>query len=220
MSGLRSRCRRDEQGVTLLELVVVVLLLGIVGTILLNFLDNTTSVTARATSNVVKENEGRQAMRELTQDVRAANKIASSAPSGDPACPASTFPSYPGSYKTCLRFEIQRSVDATQACPKSVITYGLANGVLRKSRIDYAANCSTITRQVTGRTVATGVRNAAATPLFEYFNSANQPITGTASTDIPLYVKAASIRVNLLLQYKKNAPDINITSAVALRNNR
>lgn len=221
MSSLRTRCRRDEQGMSLLELVVVVLILGIIGTVLFNFLDSTTSVTARATSNVVKENEGRQALRELTQDIRAANTILTDV-AGDPSC--SSFLTYPAGYKTCLRFEVKRSVDATRACPKSVITYGLVttSGVanLRKSRTDYAADCTTKTSEVKGRLVVAGASNGAATPLFEYFDGANQPITGTTSSDIPLYIKAASIRMNLWLKYKSNSPDLKLTSAVALRNNR
>jgi prepilin-type N-terminal cleavage/methylation domain-containing protein len=227
MSRFRKRLRTDEQGLSLLELVVVVLLLGIVSSILFNFLDNTLVVTTRATSSVVKENEVRQAMRELTQDIRAANKILVD-PALDGSCgTVSTFPSAPSTYKTCIRFEVQRSVDATKACPKSVISYGITKPsatstqqFLKKSRRDYAADCTTVTRNVTARTVLADLSNAAATPLFEYFNAANQPITTTDPAQKELYVKAQSIRINLWVKYKSGAPDIKVSSAVALRNNR
>ncbi len=65
--------------------------------------------------------------------------------------------------------------------------------------------------------VVAGVSNGV-TPLFEYFTGANQPITG--GTDTTPYVKAVSVRVNLHLKYKSNAPDLKFTTAVALRNNR
>lgn len=207
--------RRDEHGFTLVELAVVVLIMGIVSVVLFDFLDSTTNVTARATSSVVKENEARLALRELTADIRAANVISATYPTNS-AC--TTGGSFPTGYPSCVTFEIKRSVDSAQACPKSVVTYGLVGTSVKKTRIDYAANCTTITRSVTGRTVIDGVVNGASTPLFRYFDGTGAQVASTTST--AGYIAASSIKTTLLLQYKTRSPNLLIDSTVALRNNR
>lgn len=207
------RARRDEAGVSLIEMVVVVLVLGIVSMAMFEFLDTTTNVTARATSSVVKENEGRLALREITEDVRAANAV-SATYSANSACPA--VGSYPANYGTCLTFEIKRSVNASLACPKSVITYGLVGTELKQTRLDYASNCTTVTRSIVGRTMIAGVANGA-TPLFQFYGDNGALIT--AGTTAP-YIAASSVRVNLTLSYKTRSPNLNLSSMVALRNNR
>lgn len=205
---------RDQRGFALMELVVVVLILGLVSVMLFDYLGNTTNTTTRATSSVVKENEGRLALRELTEDVRAANRILTAYPTNG-ACVSGG--SYPAGYGNCLHFEIQRSVDSTQTCPKSVITYGIVGTALKKTRVDYAANCTTVTSSVTALTMVSGVENGA-TPLFRFYDAASALVTSTTST--AGYVAATSIKVNLTLSFKSGASKLFLNSAVALRNNR
>lgn len=220
MTALSTR-RQDESGFNLIELAVTVLIFGIVSVTLLNFLDNTTTISARATASSVRENEGRQALRTITQEVRAANKILTALPTGVSAVNACSFPTFPGSYGRCLMFEVQRSTDATLTCPKSVIAIGLQNaatiGTVIYTRVDFASNCTTETRRTGGRLVDRVV-NGLGTPLFEYYNASGALLTTAAGADA--YVKASSVRVNLLLQYKTGAAPLRLNSVVALRNNR
>lgn len=206
---------RDQRGFALMELVVVVLILGIISVMLFDYLDNTTTTTTRATSSVVKENEGRLALRELTEDVRAANKILTTYPTNGACASGGTFPT---GYGNCLHFEIQRSVDSTQTCPKSVITYGIVGTDLKKTRVDYAANCTTVTSSVTATTMVSGVANPASTPLFKFYDATGTQITSTTST--AGYIAATSVKVALTLSFKSGASKLYLNSAVALRNNR
>jgi prepilin-type N-terminal cleavage/methylation domain-containing protein len=213
--------RQDESGFNLIELAVTVLIFGIVSVALLNFLDNTTTISARATASSVRENEGRQALRTVTQELRAANKIVSNAatvPAGAGmanVCPAPT--AFPGSFANCVVFEVQRSTDATIACPKSLVLIGLTTGSLMFTRIDYASNCTTEVRRSGGR-LASRVVNGPGTPLFQYYNASGALLTTAAGADA--YVKASSVRVNLVLEYKTGASPLRLNSVVALRNNR
>lgn len=206
--------RKDEAGFNLMELTVTVLLLGIISTMLFNYLDNTTHLTARATASVMKENEGREALRILTQDVRAANRILGTYPT-NAACAAGG--SYPAGYGNCLAFEIQRSVDSSQACPKSVMAYGVVGNELRQTRIDYASNCTTVVRTINGKVLLRNVV-ATGTPLFQYYDGTGTMIPTSATT--ASFADAASIRVNVSVRFKTGAPNLDLNSSVALRNNR
>jgi type II secretory pathway pseudopilin PulG len=96
---------RDQAGMTLVELVVVIAISLLVGGILLGFLDNTTSVVGRATGDIQAENDARLALRTMTQDIRAARPSSISSTSLIPtagACP--TTPSA----ANCLSFRIRR----------------------------------------------------------------------------------------------------------------
>lgn len=211
--------RRPQDGFTILELMVTVLLLTVVGAVLFDFLDSTTAVTARATRNVSAEQAGQLALRTLTQDIRGANPVASTYPTTPTSCPAGG--SYPASYGRCLRLVMVRSDTAGPTCigpdglavqsPYSVITYALAGERVLQDRTDYTAGC-VVSRSWAGRVIIEGAVNPAGTPLFTFLDR-----NGVATTDL---ASGSSVRVAITVRYQPNAPLLSLASTVALRNYR
>jgi prepilin-type N-terminal cleavage/methylation domain-containing protein len=193
-----------EGGLTLVELLVVMTIMGLVSAILLNLLDRTTSLVARASADVQAENEGQQALRTMTQDIRAASPVSppiAFTGSTTGACP--TVPT-PG---TCLRFTILRGTIAFPAC-QSTITYGLLTDWVQRTRSD--ANCSSDLS--VSRKLVSSVANGS-TPLFTYHAADGAVLTsGQAS--------ASSVRVTLQISYQGGRQPITLTSTLSLRNAR
>lgn len=210
---------RPEEGFTLLELVVTVLILGVVVAVLYSFLDNTTWVAAKTTRNVEAEQAGQLALRTVSQDVRSANPIASTYPTAPTSCPAGG--AYPAAYGTCLRVVVVRSDVTGPTCtgpdgllvqaPYSRITYALSGGRVLQDRTDYSSSC-VVTRSYTGRVIIDDLVNSAGQPLFTLLDRA-----GNTTTDVN---NAASVRVGLHVRYQQGAPVLALASTVALRNYR
>lgn len=210
---------RTEQGFTIVELAVTVLVLGVVVAVLLGFLDSTTSVTARSTRNVEAEQAGQLALRTISQDVRGANPIAATYPTTPTSCAAGG--TYPASYGNCLRFVVVRSDVAGPSCtgpdgllvqaPYSRITYTLVGERVLQDRTDYSSSCS-VTRSYTGRRIIEDVVNGAGSPLFTLLDRAGNVTTAAAN--------AASVRISLDVRYQEGAPLLRLASTVALRNYR
>lgn len=211
--------RTDQRGMTVVELAVGVMLVGIVGAVLLSFLDSTTSVTARATSHVQAERDGQLAMRTMSQDVRGANPIISTYPTAPTSCPSSG--SYPGSYPTCLRVVVVHATAAGATCtgpggfvvqaPFSAVTYAKVGSQVLRDKVDYSSTC-TVTAATRGRVVMEDLDTASSTPLFTMLDR-----TGVATTEP---ANASSIRIQMDVRYKSDAPPLQLSSTVALRNNR
>lgn len=208
-----------EHGFTIVELAVTVLILGIVVTVLFGFLDSTTSVTARTTRNVSAEQAGQIALRTVSQDVRAGNPITATYPASPTSCPAGG--SYPAAYGNCLRVVVVRSDATGPSCtgpdglsvqsPYSLITYALVSGQVLQDRSDYSATC-TVVSSYSGRTILDGVVNSASTPMFTFLDRA-----GVATSSV---TNVSSVKVALDVRYQQNAPDLQLSSVVALRNYR
>jgi prepilin-type N-terminal cleavage/methylation domain-containing protein len=192
----------DEGGLTLVELLVVMTIMGLVSAILLNLLDRTTSLVATASADVQAENEGRQALRTMTQDIRAASPASiafTSSTTG--ACPTSPTPG------TCLTFTILRGTAAQPAC-QSTITYGLLADWVQWTRSDAACP----TNLSVSRKLVSSVANGS-TPLFTYHAADGAALTsGQAS--------ASSVRVTLKVSYRGGQQPITLTSTLSLRNAR
>lgn len=210
--------RSDERGFTIVELAVTVLLVGIVGAILLSFLDNTTSVTARATSHVQAEKDGQLALRTMSQDIRGANPIITTYPTTPTSCAAG---SYPTGYASCLRFVVVHSTAAGTTCtgpggfvvqsPYSAITYAKVGTAVLRDKVDYSATCA-VTATTRGRAVMEDLQASSTTPLFTMLDR-----TGVATTDP---ANASAIRIQMDVRYKSDAPVLRLSSTVALRNSR
>ncbi|HEX6673820.1 MAG TPA: type II secretion system protein [Actinomycetes bacterium] len=191
-----------EDGVTLVELLVVMSITVLVSAILLNMLDHTTSLVARASADVQAESEGRLALRTLTQDVRAADP-SSIAFTGTTSGACSTTPT-PG---TCLRFAILRGTPAYPNC-QSVVTYGLLTSWVQRTRSD--ANCArnvTVSRQLVAN-VANG-----STALFSYYGADGAALTSGQAA-------AHAIGITLKVSYQGGQQAITLTSTLTLRNAR
>ncbi|MGH9151799.1 MAG: PulJ/GspJ family protein [Acidimicrobiales bacterium] len=217
MSAIRHR--EPEEGFTIVELAVTVLLLGIVVAVLFAFLDSTTSVTAKATRNVEAEQAGQLALRTISQDVRSANPVVATYPPAPTSCAAGG--SFPAAYATCLPVVMVRSDVTGPTCtgpdgflvqaPYSRITYALAGGRVLQDRTDYSSTCA-VTRSYTGRVIIDQVVNGAGSPLFTLLDRSGN-VTAAATN-------AASVRIALEVRYHPRAGVLDLASTVALRNYR
>jgi Tfp pilus assembly protein PilW len=203
-----------ESGLTVVELIVTTAILLLVSTVAFQFLISTNSTAVRTTKDVQGEDDARVALRQMTEDIRAADPIQTTYPSTS-SCPSGA--TYPAGFGSCVSFAVIHSSVGGQNCPKSVVTYGLVGGAVKMDRVNYDSSCSA-TSTTTGRTVIANVVNPTGTPLFRFFDTAGNQITSTTSTSP--YVTAASVIVTLVVQYQSGAPNISVSSTAALRNNR
>jgi prepilin-type N-terminal cleavage/methylation domain-containing protein len=191
-----SRSLGREDGVTLVELLVVMAILLVVAGIVLGFLETTTSLVARTSNDVQAENDARLALRTMTQDIRAANTSSTMG-----ACPTTPTPG------SCLSFTILRGTTAAPTC-RSTITYGLLTDRVKQTRSD--SNCSTtlsISRPLIGN-----LSNGTA-PLFSYYDAQGNLLTSGQAT-------AKTIKLTLVVSYTGGQAPLTLTSTLALRNAR
>jgi prepilin-type N-terminal cleavage/methylation domain-containing protein len=220
------RRRRDERGVTLIELVIVTAMMSIVSIMVYTVLIDSTQTAARADNSTRAENNGRLALRTISEDLRSAVQIRAS--SSTTACP--TGLSYPAGFTSCIGFLIPHEVSANATtttiaagaapigCPYSNITYGLKSGVLLEDRTNYNDSC-VATSVVTGRTILTGIDNSSSSlPLFTFYDTFGNQL-GTANT-VADFQRAGSVSIQIALTYQKGAPDIALMTTAALRNDR
>lgn len=220
---------RSDEGFTLVEMLVAVVLIAVVALISFNFVDQVTSVSSKASRQLISQSEAQTVLREMTQEIRGANPISpthASLPAG--TCPTGTAFPTPSTtatgYLNCLRFALTTSTDTTKFCitsefgrvpaPYRVVTYGLVSGTLYKHVTSYNASCAGTVPAGPGRPVLRGLTNTAAKPLFTYFHQ-----TGTKIADNVTVTDAGSVRVNLMVPYDTSAPDLELTSVAAFRNN-
>lgn len=196
--------KRDETGASLLEVLVTCLVLTIVMVTLFEFLENTTSLSARTTRLVRAETEAQFALREVTQELRGASAVRPCASAG---------------YATCVTVDIARPASAAAAgCPLRTVTFRLASGRVLQDRTDYPT-CTTPTTRYAGRVVLPNVVNSAATPLFAYLGDDGNPVdVVTRAADVPT---AAAVQVTLVVDSTaRTAAPLRFSATAALRNNR
>ena len=217
---MMARARRNEDGITLIELAVVLMLTSIVGIILLGFMSSMLRVSTRATNNSEAEKSLTLALRPVTENLRGTSSVATVYPATS-SCTAGG--SYPTGYTNCLQVTVLRPAAGQLSCRKSVFNYGLkADGILREDRTDYAlvgGTCSATT-SYTGRKLLKNIVNGAQ-PLFTYFDRFGNKLDPAASgqTTAP-FTDAVTVRVTLNVRYQTGSPLLSYTSDLALRNNR
>jgi prepilin-type N-terminal cleavage/methylation domain-containing protein len=217
--------RRDECGMSLIELMVVLMMTSIVSALVYAVLIHSTQVAARADNSTRAENNGRLALRTISEDIRAAVQIRAS--TSTTACP--TGLTYPAGFASCVGFLVPHTVSASAttttiaagatpiACPYSNITYGLTSGVIREDRTDYNASC-VATTWVAGKTILSGIDNTSAQALFTFYDTFGNRLG--ASNAVADFQKAGSVTMQVYLNYQKGAPDISLMATAALRNDR
>lgn len=216
---------RPDDGFTLVELLVTLILISIVSVIGFNFLVSVDSTTTRASRDVAAETDAHFTLRQLSQDVRAAQSISATYPatSATSTCPASASfasPSFAG-YKNCLNFLIYRPTTATSTtCPYTDVTYGLNGGVLRMDRTEYrvVSGVCTLFKTTTAATKMIGLVNTTGQPLFTYYDASGNDMLALGTPTNP--AGARSIKITMNDRYQKNATDLLLTTSVSLRNQR
>jgi len=214
-----SRVRPNEDGVTLVELAVVLFLMSIIAAILMTFLATMMRTTTRTANSTETQKQIALALRPLTANVRGSGSIATVYPSTS-SCPTGV---YPTGYTNCLSTTVMRPIPGQLSCRRSIFTYGLKpDGVLREDRTDYAVVGGTcaVTKSYAGRPLLANVKNGSQA-LFTYFDRFGNQIDPNASGQTAiLFTDAVTIRVALNVQYQSGSPLLSYTSDLALRNNR
>jgi prepilin-type N-terminal cleavage/methylation domain-containing protein len=205
---------RNDDGFSLVELTVVVLVMSIVGFMMLNFLDNTSTVVSRTTTNAQTEADARVALRSVLEDVRAAQSIAQTYPT-TATCPSGG--AYPSGYASCIQFSVLHTTSASSSCPYSRITYGVVGSSLKEDRVDYDASCVAHTI-FTGKKIITNLSNAAR-PLFSFADRYGNPLS-TSTSPASAFAAAGVINMQLYLKPNSKITELNVFSTAALRNNR
>jgi type II secretory pathway component PulJ len=211
--------KHNEDGVTLIELAIVMMLMSLVGVMLLGFLVSVMNTSSRATNDSQAEKGITLALRPVTENLRSAASIATVYPVTS-SCASG---SYPTGYTNCLSVTVLRPIAGQLNCRKSVFTYGLkSDGILREDRTDYAivGGSCVVTGSYTGRRLLTNIVNGS-TPLFTYFDRFGNVVDPLASgqTTTP-FVDVVTIRVTLNVRYQTGSPLLSYTSDFTLRNNR
>jgi prepilin-type N-terminal cleavage/methylation domain-containing protein len=202
MNHARPAAGGGEDGVTLVELLVVMAISVVVAGVVLGFLQTTTSVVGRTSNDVQAENDARLALRTMTQDIRAANpnSIAFTSPTVG-ACPTTSTPD------TCLSFAILRGTTTAPSC-RSTITYGLLTDQVQQTRSD--SNCPTTVN--ISRALISNLSNGT-TPLFSYYDAQGNQLTSGQAT-------AKTVKITLVVSYTGAQAPLTLTSTLALRNAR
>jgi type II secretory pathway component PulJ len=220
MRRMMTRARRDEAGITLIELAVVLMLMSIVAIILFGFLDSVMRVSTRATNNSEAEKAISLTLRPVTENIRGTATVASVYPS---TTSCTSGGSYPAGYTNCLQVTVMRPTAGQLTCQRTVYTYGLkADGILREDRTDYSlvGGTCTVGTSYTGRPMLKNIVNGSA-PLFTYFDQFGNQLDPAASGQTALpFTTAVTIRVTLNVRYQTGSPLLSYTSDLALRNNR
>lgn len=208
---------RGEEGVTLIELLVTVMILSIVSLMLFTFMDGVTRVTARTDRHVQAEQEGQLALRKMTEEIRAANPILNAG-----GCSAG--------FGDCLQFDIPRGTNFAQACVRRTVAYKLnrTSRLITRESTDWVWNAGTsscLATNVSSRTFVESAVFPSTTALFQYTNADGATLSPTAdAAKIPLppnQTGTAAVKVNLVIKYQaRNTPDLVLSSNAVLRNNR
>lgn len=223
----RFRLRRDESGVTIVEVTLTMLILAIVLTVAFDFLDRTSKITVKTDTHARAEDETQRALRTVTQHLRGALPITG-------ACTTADFPT---GYGNCVQFTVPRTTTASGTCNETRFVIGLVDDpsasapadekLLRIDRHEHSAmsSCplaaaavptSSLTKVYLVQRV---VNNATSEPLFTYYNTEGQAISTTTAAGIAAVPKAATVKVSLHVRYRTGSPAISLDSSAALRNN-
>jgi type II secretory pathway component PulJ len=215
---LRERLRRDEAGVTIVEVTLTMLILAVILTIAFDFLDRTTLIANRTDAQAHAEDDTQRALRTVTQHVRGAFPITG-------PCTAATdsaTPSLPAGYDNCVRFSVPRGVSGIGACARTELVVALV-GTGSEKELVYNRQEFTGTTTCTAGTLSlrnvllSRVVNTASEPLFTYYGSDGNAIsTSTAAAAVPA---AATVKVDLRVIFRTGSNPIALNSSAALRNN-
>lgn len=212
IAAIRARQRRGEDGMTLVEVTLTMLILSIVLVMAFDFLDRTTNITVNTEKQAIAEDDTQRVLRTVTQHIRGALPITGTC----------TTAGYSTSYDNCVRFTVPRGLAGIGSCARTEFVIGLvgtgAEKQLMYNRQEFTGSTSCTPGPLSSRVLLLGrVVNTSSQPLFTYYGiDGNQISTAAAPASVP---KAATINVNLHVRYRTGRNAITMTSAAALRNN-
>lgn len=219
IAWLRSRTRSDEQGMTLVEVSVTMLILAIVLVMAFDFLDRTTKIAVSTDTHARTEDDTQRVLRTVTQHIRGAFPI-------EGTC---TTAGYSTSYDNCVRFSVPRNESGFGGCTRSEFVIGLVDAPdpapadekqLVYDRVEHSSTSCGAGTLTDKRLLLDRVVNTPAPtpePLFTYYGADGVRIVpSTAAASIP---SAATVVVNLRVRHRTGSNPIVLSSSAALRNN-
>ena len=191
-----------EGGFTLVELLIVMVLMGVVGTVTLASFVQSSRSAQTATERLDAVNDLTPAMQRMTRDLRAASPLVIDTG---------------GQYTTKVGTEFVRG-GVTYRIDYYVDGVGADAKVLSDRSI--VAADGTLTPVGTSNLVA-DVENEATDPVFSYFDNDDQPITCTGATQAcrDEHVTASRIEIRLIRGVGEQTP-IEYVTSVNIRNAR
>ena len=210
------RIRRDERGVTIVEVTLTMLILAILLTVAFDFLDRASLIAVKTDAQSRAEDDTQRVLRTVTQHLRGASPITGT-------CTGAGFST---SYSNCVRFDVPRVATTTGNCAVTKFVIGLVDDpdlsapadekLLRVDRQEVTgSSCSgAVTPPAT--VLLERVVNDGTQPLFTYYGQDGNLIPATSTASVP---KAATVRVTLSVRYRTGSNAIVFTNAAALRNN-
>lgn len=203
----------EDDGFTLVELLVTTLLVGIVTLVLFSTSDALTRIAATTQSRSETLGDSRTALERIARDLRAANPI-------DAITTGAT-----SQYDSAISFNVYCKT-GTSGCSSNLraVKYSLAANVLSAT----SASGTTALVQANGSpTLATTLRrgavvNPSTSPVFTYFRRDGTAIATDASGPPYSYFRdcTKTVKVHLMVRAEPNKPTqvIDLVTTVNLRN--
>jgi type II secretory pathway component PulJ len=200
--------RREDEGFTVSELAVVLLVFGIVSAVIFQALASFTSGTAAAEVNTQALAEARTAVETISRDLRAANPIE-----------IDTSMSYP----TRVAFSVYCSSAGSGTCSAANqrrIIYRVVNNELRRT----VGSSETVLLGPSGPSSLPRNRQRGAVvnknnePVFTYFDQNGAEVPASAPENYRNCAKAVKIRIAVVSDLRRADQDVDIATTVNLRN--
>lgn len=223
MNRILHRRTKDEEGFTLVEVTLTLLILSIVMMLAFDFLDRASMLTMRTQANAQTEQDAQLALRTVTEHLRGASPIGDVCTSTTDTPTTQAPGNLPTNYTDCVRFTVPRTTTQLDTCAKTDFVFAIVGtGDSRKLIENRRETTGTSTACTTGpwrnrRILLDKVANSTGShPLFVYYDGNGQKIN---PSDAAAVKKAASVRVLVAVRFSAKAKRSVFTSSAALRNN-
>ena len=202
----------SEQGFTLVELMIIMMLFGLVSAVAFAGLDSMTRTSVGVTDRARAVADTRSAIESMVRDLRAANPITAV----DPV----------SAYDSSIHFSVYCATSGVGGCVSNLreVQYTVTANAL--TRTVAGVTSTLVGPELSGRPVAErrgAVVNPASQPVFNYFDAAGVRLATTGAAALPstnFQNCAQSVEVHLVVMAVPGEPQsaIDMSTRVDLRN--
>jgi type II secretory pathway component PulJ len=202
LSDLRRRARRDDEGMTVVELVIATALMLLVTTLIFSFMISVQNTDRRAQAVVSNEQDARFVLTEIARDIRASN-------------PVETFETV-APYRNQIQLYLGEG--ATQKRVRWVYDTNSASATYKQIRREVLDN--TTGAVLSSSTRLKRVQNIVRNPVVDLFQYYSQTGVDLVAAGDPHNVGNCSIRVKITITADSNpGPEpFTVTQDVEVRN--